>query len=90
RERYSGTPAKPFTMRLESCSRRVGIDVHDALETLTTMSRNMQASSSYGLTHQWGAWFRSIRTRLVFAGCNGNTIRPTAMSFSMTFVAPID
>jgi hypothetical protein len=29
-------------MGLESCSRRAGISVHDALETLTTMSRNMR------------------------------------------------
>ncbi len=33
-------------MRLESCSRRVGIDVHDALETLTTMSRNMHRAAA--------------------------------------------
>jgi hypothetical protein len=33
---------KLFTITLESCSRSAGIRVHDALETVITMSRNMQ------------------------------------------------
>jgi hypothetical protein len=33
---------KLFTITLESCSRSAGIRVHDAVETVITMSRNMQ------------------------------------------------
>jgi hypothetical protein len=33
---------KLFTITLESCSRSGGIRVHDAVETVITMSRNMQ------------------------------------------------
>lgn len=40
RERYSGTPHKPFTITMEFCSRAAGIRVHVALETLSTMSRH--------------------------------------------------
>jgi len=36
---------KLFTIALESCSRSGGIRVHDALETVITMSRNMQLRS---------------------------------------------
>jgi hypothetical protein len=32
---------KLFTITLESCSRSAGIRVHDAVETVITMSRNM-------------------------------------------------
>jgi hypothetical protein len=34
-----------FTITLESCSRSGGIRVHDEVETVITMSRNMQAPS---------------------------------------------
>src|SRR5688572_29807376 len=43
RERYSARPPKVFTFILESCSRRPGISVHVAVETLFTMSRNMHS-----------------------------------------------
>jgi hypothetical protein len=33
---------KLFTITLESCSRSAGIRVHDAVETVITMSHNMQ------------------------------------------------
>ena len=36
---------KLFTITLESCSRSGGIRVHDAVETVITMSRNMQANT---------------------------------------------
>jgi hypothetical protein len=37
---------KLFTITLESCSRYGGIRVHDAVETVITMSRNMQQPPS--------------------------------------------
>jgi hypothetical protein len=42
RERHSSAHPKTFTITLELCSRPPGIRVHDALETVITMLRNMQ------------------------------------------------
>jgi hypothetical protein len=42
RHLHSSERRKSFTITLESCSRSAGICVHDAMETVTTMSRNMQ------------------------------------------------
>jgi len=36
---------KLFTITLESCSRSAGIRVHDAVETVITMSRNMHLTA---------------------------------------------
>jgi hypothetical protein len=33
---------KLFTITLESCSRSIGIRVHEAVETVITIGRNMQ------------------------------------------------
>jgi hypothetical protein len=41
RHHHSTERRKLFTITLESCSRPPGIRVHDALETVITMSRNM-------------------------------------------------
>jgi hypothetical protein len=42
RYHHSSEARKTFTITLESCSRSAGIRVHDALETVTTIERNMQ------------------------------------------------
>lgn len=42
RHHHSSERRKSFTITLESCTRSAGICVHDALETVTTMDRNMQ------------------------------------------------
>jgi hypothetical protein len=44
RHHHSTERRKLFTITLESCSRSAGIRVHDALETVITMSRNMHVS----------------------------------------------
>jgi hypothetical protein len=41
RERHSTAHLKTFTITMESCSRPAGIRVHDALETVNTIDRNM-------------------------------------------------
>jgi len=41
---------KLFTITLESCSRSAGIRVHNAVETVITMSRNMQVRQIIRLT----------------------------------------
>jgi hypothetical protein len=41
RHHHSSERRKSFTITLESCSRSSGIRVHDALETVTTIDRNM-------------------------------------------------
>jgi hypothetical protein len=41
RHHDSAERRKLFTITLESCSRSGGIHVHDAVETVITMSRNM-------------------------------------------------
>jgi hypothetical protein len=43
RHRRSSERRKSITITLESCLRSAGIRVHDALETVNTMHRNMQA-----------------------------------------------
>jgi hypothetical protein len=43
---------KLFTITLESCSRSAGIRVHDALETVITMSRNMQLGQKFRVAPQ--------------------------------------
>ena len=63
--RYSGSYLKLFTMKSELCSRRAGIRVHDALETLTTMSRNMQAAATAARMHadvRGADYFRAATT----------------------------
>jgi hypothetical protein len=40
---------KLFTITLETCSRSGGTRVHDAVETVITISRNMQRSSTRSL-----------------------------------------
>jgi hypothetical protein len=42
----SSVGRKTFTITLESCSRSAGICVHHVLETVTTMSRNLRATSA--------------------------------------------
>jgi hypothetical protein len=42
RRHHSSEQRKSFTITLESCSRSPGICVHDALETATTIDRNVQ------------------------------------------------
>jgi hypothetical protein len=44
RVHHSTAHQKAFTITLESCSPLDGIRVHDALETVNTMGRNMQGN----------------------------------------------
>jgi hypothetical protein len=46
RERNSAAPQKTITYPLESRSRPAVIGVHDALETVNTIDRNMQAEKA--------------------------------------------
>jgi len=63
RHRHSSERRKSITITLESCSRSVGIRVHDALETVNTMRRNMhlealaaiRALDQVKLHAAWGA-----------------------------------
>jgi hypothetical protein len=47
RHHHSSTRRKSFTITLESCSRSSGIRVHDALETVNTIDRNMQHGNGF-------------------------------------------
>jgi tRNA A58 N-methylase Trm61 len=41
RHRHSSERGKSITITMGSCSRSIGIRVHDVLETVNTMRRNM-------------------------------------------------
>jgi hypothetical protein len=45
RHRHSSERGKSITITMESCSRSVGIRVHDVLETVKTMRRNMHGTT---------------------------------------------
>jgi hypothetical protein len=49
RYHHSGEARKTFAITLKSCSRSAGIRVHDALETVTTIDRNMHNTAGLGV-----------------------------------------